>query len=107
MVRSTGISSRRGTRKLRDLISVGPAMLRDFELLGIRSVAQLARSNPREMYRPLCELTGETGHLLSRCLSGSGGAGARSAAADGEVRLVVLESKAKGRTCRNVNESCR
>ncbi|HVH88471.1 MAG TPA: helix-hairpin-helix domain-containing protein [Terriglobales bacterium] len=59
MVTSTAISSRRGTRKLRDLISVGPAMLRDFELLGIRSVAQLARSNPCEMYPRLCELAGK------------------------------------------------
>ena len=32
-----------GARRLGDLISIGPAMLRDFELLGIRSVAQLAR----------------------------------------------------------------
>ena len=37
-------------RKLRDLISVGPAMLRDFHLLGIRSVKQLARQNPQALY---------------------------------------------------------
>jgi len=30
-------------RLLQDLISIGPATLRDFELLGIRSVKQLAR----------------------------------------------------------------
>jgi hypothetical protein len=30
-------------RRLQDLISVGPAMLRDFEMLGIRSISQLAR----------------------------------------------------------------
>ena len=41
------------TRKLADLISVGPAMLRDFELLGIRSVAALAKQNPRRMYDQL------------------------------------------------------
>jgi len=40
-------------RWLGDLISVGPAMLRDFELLGVRSVAQLARRDPEEMYRKL------------------------------------------------------
>ena len=40
-------------RKLQDLISIGPAMLRDFELLGIRSVKQLARQNPRELYDKL------------------------------------------------------
>jgi nucleotidyltransferase/DNA polymerase involved in DNA repair len=41
------------TRQLRDLISVGPAMLRDFELLGVRSVAELARRNPECLYREL------------------------------------------------------
>jgi len=40
-------------RRLRDLISIGPAMLRDFELLRIRSVAQLARQDPRRMYKKL------------------------------------------------------
>ena len=40
-------------RELGDLISIGPAMLRDFELLGIRSVAQLARQNPRRLYDKL------------------------------------------------------
>jgi nucleotidyltransferase/DNA polymerase involved in DNA repair len=41
------------SRQLRDLVSVGPAMLRDFELLGVRSVAQLARRNPERLYREL------------------------------------------------------
>jgi hypothetical protein len=40
-----------------DLVSVGPAMLRDFELLGIRTVAQLARRNPEKMYEKLCQVT--------------------------------------------------
>ena len=40
-------------QELSDLISIGPAMLRDFELLGIRSVAQLARQNPQRMYEKL------------------------------------------------------
>jgi len=56
---STRISFPRDERQLKDLISVGPAMLRDFELLGIRSVSQLAQANPKEMYRRLCRLTGE------------------------------------------------
>jgi hypothetical protein len=47
------------TRQLGDLISIGPAMLRDFELLGIRSVAQLARQNPQRMYARLGGVTGE------------------------------------------------
>ncbi len=46
-------SVRFGGRQLGDLISIGPAMLRDFELLGIRSVAQLGRQNPRRIYEKL------------------------------------------------------
>ena len=42
---------------LADLISIGPAMLRDFELLRIRSVAQLARQNPQHLYERLGRVT--------------------------------------------------
>ena len=59
MRRSIRISSRKEAPRLQDLISVGPAMLRDFELLRIRSVAQLAKSSPRQMYQRLCEITGK------------------------------------------------
>jgi Pathogenicity locus len=45
-------------RHLKDLISVGPAILRDFERLGVRNMTQLARANPRELYRKLCRATG-------------------------------------------------
>lgn len=48
------------TRSLRDLVSVGPAALRDLERLGIRSVAHLARANPERLYEKLCRLTGRT-----------------------------------------------
>ena len=40
-------------RELHDLISVGPAMVRDFHLLGVRSVAALARRSPERMYAQL------------------------------------------------------
>ena len=40
-------------RQLRDLDSIGPAMLRDFEVLGIRSVEDLARRRPQTMYEQL------------------------------------------------------
>jgi hypothetical protein len=43
-------------RKLSDLISIGPAMLRDFEILGVHSVAQLARRNPQRLYESLCRI---------------------------------------------------
>ncbi len=46
-------------RQLRDLVSIGPAMLRDFEMLGVRSVAQLARRSPRSLYEALCRATGQ------------------------------------------------
>ncbi|MGC2285471.1 MAG: helix-hairpin-helix domain-containing protein [Candidatus Acidiferrum sp.] len=51
-------SARPMVRKLGDLISIGPAMLRDFELLGIRSVAQLARQDPQQMYKKMERATG-------------------------------------------------
>lgn len=44
------------TRQLKDLVSIGPAMLEDFELLGVGSVAQLRRRSPRRMYRELCRI---------------------------------------------------
>ena len=46
-------------RQLKDLVSIGPAMLRDFEILKIHSVADLAKADPRRMYQKLCKLTGE------------------------------------------------
>lgn len=45
-------------RHLADLISVGPAMLRDFDMLGIHSVAQLAKQEPHKMYERLNRKTG-------------------------------------------------
>ncbi|HEY2392758.1 MAG TPA: helix-hairpin-helix domain-containing protein [Candidatus Angelobacter sp.] len=51
-------------RHLEDLISIGPAMLRDFDLLGIRSVKQLARQNPIRLYQKLCRVTG---HHMDIC----------------------------------------
>ena len=44
------------SRSLADLISIGPAMLRDFEILGVRSVAQLAEQNPERLYEKLCRV---------------------------------------------------
>lgn len=47
-------------RRLEDLVSIGPAMLRDFELLGIRTVEQLARQEPESLYEKLCRATGKS-----------------------------------------------
>jgi nucleotidyltransferase/DNA polymerase involved in DNA repair len=46
-------------RHLRDLVSVGPATLADFELLGIASVAELARCDAADLYARLARLTGQ------------------------------------------------
>jgi hypothetical protein len=46
-------------RQLADLISIGPSMLRDFDLLGIHSVAQLAKRDPKKLYARLEHLTGQ------------------------------------------------
>ena len=47
-------------RRLRDLISVGPAIAHDFKLLRIRSVDQLAQARPESLYEKLCRVTGQT-----------------------------------------------
>ena len=49
----------RETRRLEDLVSVGPAMVADFERLGIRTVNGLARRSPEKLYEKLCEVTGQ------------------------------------------------
>jgi nucleotidyltransferase/DNA polymerase involved in DNA repair len=41
---------KKDSRELKDLISIGPAMLRDFELLKIRTVQQLANRDPKKLY---------------------------------------------------------
>ena len=41
---------KKDSRELKNLISIGPAMLRDFELLKIRTVEQLANQNPKKLY---------------------------------------------------------
>ena len=46
-------------RELRDLANVGPATLDDFELLGIRTLGDLARCDAFHLYRALCAKTGQ------------------------------------------------
>jgi hypothetical protein len=46
-------------RQFRDLVSVGTAIERDFQMMGIRNVAQLAKQNPKKMYDKMCKLTGQ------------------------------------------------
>ena len=46
------------TRRLQDLRGVGPALKKDLDILGIRSVAQLSRHDGKQLYRKLCRVTG-------------------------------------------------
>lgn len=59
------LNSRLQERQLADLDSIGPAMLRDFERLGIRSVSQLAFSRPLALYERLSKITG---HRQDPCM---------------------------------------
>ena len=52
-------------RELRDLVSIGPAMLRDFELLGVANVAALSRRNPEKLYEKLCRIKGQPQDICS------------------------------------------
>jgi len=47
-------------RRLADLAGIGPAMLGDFKVLGVDSVAALARRDGDELYAALCRQTGVT-----------------------------------------------
>lgn len=45
-------------RRLKDLVSVGKATILDLERLGIRTVAELARCDARDLYEGLYRLDG-------------------------------------------------
>jgi len=45
------------TRQLSDLHGIGRAMLKDFDMLGVHSVAELARCEGDELYHRLCKIT--------------------------------------------------
>lgn len=45
------------TRKLSDLYSVGPATVRDLQVLGINSVDKLKRRKAESLYKALCTKT--------------------------------------------------
>lgn len=45
-----GSNMKSDSRELKDLISIGPAMLRDLELLGVHNLAQLAKQDPHKLY---------------------------------------------------------
>ena len=45
-------------RRLKDLVSIGPAALADFERLGIKDVSELRNKNARVLYDELCAQSG-------------------------------------------------
>ena len=45
------------SRTLKDLVSVGPATLKDFDLLGIKTLKQLAKQDAHILYKKLCAAT--------------------------------------------------
>jgi len=47
-------------RELKDLDGIGTAMLRDFQMLRVRNVQELARRSPEKLYEQLCEITGQS-----------------------------------------------
>lgn len=65
-------------RHLKDLISIGPAMLKDFELIGIRTVSQLAHQDPGKLYDKLCRVTGQRMDICCRDVFSSAIAQARN-----------------------------
>ena len=86
------------TRQLEDLVSVGPAIRRDLNVLGVRTVEQLARRDPRVLYDRLCR---QTGRRQDPCVLDT----FRAAVAQAQdpdlpveyTRVVVLEPGAQGR----------
>ncbi|MDZ4724140.1 MAG: helix-hairpin-helix domain-containing protein [candidate division Zixibacteria bacterium] len=45
------------SRALSDLVSVGPATIKDLHLLGITKVSQLKKRNAEKLYHKLCEIS--------------------------------------------------
>lgn len=55
----TGKAGGRPAHPLARLRSVGPATRRDLDLLGVRTLAELAAADPQELYDRLCARTGQ------------------------------------------------
>ena len=55
--RATALHKKEDTRQLSDLHGIGRAMLKDFDLLGVHTVTELANCEGDELYYRLCKLT--------------------------------------------------
>ena len=45
-------------RELKDLDGIGKESLKDFQLLGIKTVYELSRKSPKRLYKQLADLSG-------------------------------------------------
>jgi hypothetical protein len=45
--------------KFQDIPNIGPAMARDFALLGLKVPSDLKRKSPLQLYRQMCKITGK------------------------------------------------
>ena len=54
---AAALKKKEDTRQLSGLHGIGRAMLKDFNLLGVHSVAELTRLDGDELYRRLCQIT--------------------------------------------------
>lgn len=45
-------------KKFQDIPNVGPAMARDFTLLGLRTPTDLIHKNPLALYKKMCKISG-------------------------------------------------
>ena len=45
-------------RKFEDIPNIGPAMVKDFQLLGLHEPKNLKRKDPFRLYKKMCQLSG-------------------------------------------------
>lgn len=48
----------RDVKKFQDIPNIGPAMARDFNLLGLRTPADLIHTHPHTLYKKMCKVSG-------------------------------------------------
>jgi hypothetical protein len=45
-------------KKFTDIPNVGPAMVRDFTVLGVQKSGDLTNKDPHQLYQKICQMTG-------------------------------------------------
>jgi hypothetical protein len=92
-----------GNRRLGDLVSVGPATLRDLERLEIHSVEELAWQQPDQLYRTLCAVTGMCHDACCEDVFAAGIAQARDPDLPPEKRRWCFWSSVRRQRARNTS----